>query len=84
MTTAEYLDLDNLSKTSDPMNLHLLMAIIYRPENEKYNSKLVHQRAEIFKEHMPISIAIAAQVFLEVFGQISSNAIVVSSQPELA
>ena len=83
MSTAEYLDMDNFSKTSDPMNLHILMAIIYRPEDEvKYNSDSVHKRAELFKQHMPISVAIGAQVFMEVFEQISSNVSVAYSQKQ--
>ena len=68
MTTAEYFDLDTLSKDSDNSNLHMLMAIMYRPEGEKYDSKKVAERARIFKDCMPMSYCFGSQVFMEVLG----------------
>ena len=73
MSTAECLDLDTFSKNSDSNNLHILMAIISRPEGEKYNSDKVYERAEIFKEHMPISIAVSAQLFMQVLDLVLQN-----------
>ena len=60
ITTGEYIDLDGMSK--DTENLHLLLAIAYR-ETDEYNSDEVGERAKIFKEHMPVSVAIAAKIF---------------------
>jgi len=68
MTTAEYFDLDTLSKDSDHSNLHMLMAIMYRPEGEKYDSKKVRDRAIIFKDCMTMDYCVGAQVFMEVLG----------------
>lgn len=81
MTTAEYIDLDSLTANSNPDNLHILMAIMYRPKGCKYNSNEVRERSLIFQQHMPISCAIGAQAFMEVLGQMLSTHTPVSSQP---
>lgn len=78
MTTAQYIDMDALSKTSDPINLHTLMSVVYRPENTKYNSKDTFKRREVMK-HMPIGYAVAAQAFMTVLDQILSEVSVDSS-----
>ena len=53
-------------------NLHVLMAILYRPivksnhdkyEIEKYSSSTVFDRADIFKEKMTVDIVLSALAF---------------------
>jgi len=65
---AQFFDIDHLSRDNDSNNLHLLMAIFFREVDKKGNIKTYTQdglkdRAEIFKEHMPIDITYTAQLF---------------------
>ena len=83
MSTGEYIDLDSLIKDNDPDNLHLLMAIMYRPKDSKYDSKEVRKRSLIFQENMPVAYVIGAQVFFQVFDQTLSQHLVDSSAQEL-
>ena len=79
MTTAEYLDLDKCLKDGSTTTLPMLMAIMYRPENERYDWIKCKKRAELFSKEMPVSVAISAQVFLSVLEQNCLNYIQVSS-----
>lgn len=73
LSTGEYIDLNKLTESSDAKHLHTVMGIVYREKDTDYDTASVLKRAEIFKEHMPFSYAIAAQVFMEVLGQISNE-----------
>jgi len=73
LTVREYDVIESLCREQNTDNLHLLMAVFYRPEGEKFNWKLLESRGNLFKEHMPITCAMGAQVFMEVLGQISSS-----------
>ena len=65
-----FLDLDAMSKGGVD-NLHLLLAIMYRPFKDnkigKYRANEVVERAKLFQENMPVSIAVAAQLFMSAF-----------------
>ncbi len=77
MKTSEYIDFDTMS-ASGVENMHIIMAILYRPivkvgnlekdpfdyEIEPYNSKTVLKRAEIFKEKMTMDFVLSATFFL--------------------
>lgn len=90
MTTAEYLDIDHFSKDNHIDNLHILMAIIYRPitnyvsdedyEIEPYTSKNIFTRAKLFDEKMPSICAISASVFFCLIGIFSLEIIQGSSE----
>lgn len=80
MSTGEFLDLDFFSKNPNE-NLHFINAILYRPiikedgrKNfpqytiEKYDSKSVLDRAEIFKNEMPAKYALSSSVFFSLVG----------------
>jgi len=67
-TVSQFIDIENLTKENDPNNLHLLMAIIFRECDKKGNLQMYKQdglkeRAEIFKEFMPIDITYTTQLF---------------------
>lgn len=66
MTAAEYIDCDILLKDFEK-NLHLLMAVLYRPEIdgkiEKYNSFKIYERGDLFLEKLSTNYVINASVF---------------------
>ena len=55
-------------------NLHILLAILYRPKVngkiEKYNSDTLMERAELFNKKMTCNYAISAMVFSLALGQV--------------
>jgi len=65
-----FLDLEAMGKDGID-NLHMLMAIMYRPlingKIIKYKASEVVQRAKIFKDNMPISLGVSAQLFMSAF-----------------
>lgn len=70
MTTAEFIDLDSIVKDTDNtiQNLHIVMAILYRPINkkgdiEKYDSSTVLERAELFRNKMMCDVVLSAVLF---------------------
>jgi hypothetical protein len=76
MSFGEFADLDTLmtKKPEDMLEyFHIITAILYRPiikqksehnfEIEKYNSDTMEERAELFKNKMPISLAYAYTLF---------------------
>lgn len=80
-STREYLDADTLSKDKENMvdNLHLLMAVLYRPVTEvgentnklgykiaPYKTEDLEARGILFK-NAPITIAIAAMLFFSAY-----------------
>ncbi len=76
MTTAEFIDLDTLINDQENAvsNLHILMAILYRPVDKKgkitkYRSQEVEERAIIFKEKMTCDYALSALFFSLVLGE---------------
>ena len=62
LTLAEYADLEYVSqeKEAEYQNIHKVTAILYRPLIndivEEYNSDTLNERAELFKDEMPISV----------------------------
>jgi hypothetical protein len=82
MKTKEYIDFDTLSNIDPVANMHILMAILYRPiirkgkdlgkeldyELEDYDSEDVIKRAEIFKEHMKMDTVLSSSFFLTILG----------------
>lgn len=92
MSTGEYLDIDHFSKGNYIDNLHILMAIIYRPilngegleyEIENYTSRTLQSRANLFYEKMPAQFAISASVFFCLIGIFSLETIQVSSEKQI-
>lgn len=77
MKTSEYIDFETMS-INGLENMHIIMAILYRPiikvgnlekdpfdyEIEPYNSKTVIKRAEIFKKRMTMDFVLSATFFL--------------------
>jgi hypothetical protein len=69
ISTGEFIDLDTLINDKDETvdNLHLIMAIMYRPKKEslieKYNSSTVEGRSLLFKEKLTCDYAISSLVF---------------------
>lgn len=68
MTTAEYIDLDSLLSDKNYIdNLHMIMAILYRPKTkkgiEKYNSNNLDERAELFRNNMKCDAVLSAVSF---------------------
>ena len=78
MTAGEYIDLDDKFLTED--NLHLAMAILYRPVTEKFKDNYriepyesADKYADIMKE-MPLNVALGAKVFFYNLGSALSKA----------
>jgi hypothetical protein len=82
MTFAEFADLDTLmNKKPEEMldYLHIITAILYRPivkqkskhkfEIEKYDSDLMVERAELFKDKLDIEYSLGAQFFFIQFAR---------------
>lgn len=84
LTTAEFLDLDALVNDVENTigNLHMIMAILYRPiisrknnekklkyEIDKYNTKTLEERAELFKEKLTCDIVFSALLFSHALDQ---------------
>lgn len=75
ITTAEFVDMDSIlaNKETTISNLHIFLAILYRPKVngkiEKYNSDSVAERAEIFRNKLTCDYVISATVFSSALGQ---------------
>lgn len=75
ISVSEYIDLDRLLQEKEKTfeNLHIILAILYRPKTNKgietYNSDTVMERAAIFKQKMYCDKAIAAMLFTSAIGQ---------------
>ena len=81
LTFAEFIDMDTIStKKSDEVlsMLHILAAIMYRPiveektyhdfKIEKYDVKLMEERAELFKKKLDVRYVLGAQTFFTRLG----------------
>lgn len=86
MSFAEFVDLDSLlTKTPDVImdNLHIICSIMYRPiiskkkkhdfQIEKYDSKTMEERAELFKKDLDVKYVLGGQFFFSQFVQKYSN-----------
>ena len=88
MTVAEYIDADTISSSENSsQNLHVVMAILYRPiikhgnleKNsmdyvlEKYDNEKIDKRALLFKEKLTVDIVLSALVFTVALVQVSSE-----------
>lgn len=87
--TAEYIDLDTLLRDKENTigNLHVIMAILYRPKNkngeiEKYDSKTLLERAELFKDNMTCDYCLSAMLFSSALAQVCVDYIKVYSKKQ--
>lgn len=81
MSFSEFVDADTLSskKPEEILNyLHIIAAIFYRPiikkrfgkyKIEKYNSKKMVERAELFNKELGVDIVIGAQFFFTLYAE---------------
>jgi hypothetical protein len=86
MSFAEFVDLDTLlnKKTEEIVdNLHIICAIMYRPiiskkkehdfQIEVYDSKIMEERAEIFKKELDVKYVLGGNFFFSNFVKKYSN-----------
>lgn len=90
ITTGEFADLDTLCQDFNT-NLHLILAILYRPvvkelrgkyEIEKYSSN-IEERALLFKRSLPANVVNGAMVFFWTLGKDYLRNTATSLQEEL-
>ena len=63
MTASQFIDLDHLLReNTDANSLHIIMAIMYTDGSIHYTNEDIKRRAEIIKEHFPITIAMSAHL----------------------
>jgi hypothetical protein len=87
ITTGEYIDLDEYQKQED--KIHNIMAILYRPINNKMNKLYTIEEyegsskySEIMKK-APISIYLGAMVFFYDLSKILLNDLITSTKKEI-
>lgn len=64
-TAGEFIDLTSLTKDHELINqnLHQILAILCLPKGEAYTSETFEERANLFKEHLTMDIALPMSVF---------------------
>lgn len=69
-TTRQFIDFDTLLKGNSIDNMAMILAIMYEEEGEEYNKKTFTNKANLFKEFMPASVAVDAMVFCSALGNL--------------
>jgi hypothetical protein len=64
-TAGQFIDLTSLTKDPDLINqnLHYILSILCLPKGEDYNSESFEDRAQLFKEHLTMDVALPMSVF---------------------
>lgn len=67
LSNGEWIDLDTYCE-SHIENIHKIMAILYRPNGEEYNSKLSEERASVFLDEVKINDVFGTMLFFSLIG----------------
>jgi len=75
ISTAEFIDIDTLLSGDTANNLHLVLAILFRPKGRKkdYDASLIEARGSLFQKHLDMETVFQCLGFFLTFANIFSH-----------